>query len=81
MVEDQVIAMAGEAIAQWRSTRDPSVLDLVTNTLALGAELNLTTNLAAVQDVEIEVAVEPWSIRGCSLCSGTQPSRGGALHL
>lgn len=55
MVEDQVIAMAGEAIAQWRSTRDPSVLSLVTNTLALGAELNMTTNLAALLDVEIEV--------------------------
>ena len=55
MIEEQVIAMAGEAIATWRSQREPDVLGLVRDTLALGGELNLTGNLGPLQAVEVEI--------------------------
>ena len=59
MIEEQVIAMAGEAIATWRSLHDTAVLDLVQNTLALGAEINLTGNLRPLQEVEVDIL---WSL-------------------
>ncbi|HUC32270.1 MAG TPA: GGDEF domain-containing protein, partial [Ilumatobacteraceae bacterium] len=48
-----------EAIASWRATADTTVIEQIRNALALGAELNLGSELATLQDVEIEVL---WSL-------------------
>ena len=58
MIEEQVIAMSGEAIARWRADHDVEVLGLVSDTLALGAELNLTGHLGPLQAVEVEILWE-----------------------
>ena len=59
MLEEQVVAMSAEAIATWRATADTTVIAQIRNALALGAELNLGSELASLQDVEIEVL---WSL-------------------
>jgi diguanylate cyclase (GGDEF)-like protein len=59
LAEERVVAMAGEAIALWRSTNDPTVYDEVHATLALADELNLTAYLAPLYEVEVEIL---WSL-------------------
>lgn len=55
MHEWQVIAMAAEAIAMWGSTKSPTVLDLVNDTLALAREIGCNDYLAPLLKTEVEV--------------------------
>lgn len=57
--EGQIIAMAAEAIALWGSSKDPSVLPLIGETLELAREVGFHDYLAPVQHAEIEVL---WSL-------------------
>jgi diguanylate cyclase (GGDEF)-like protein len=57
--EETVVAMAGEAIAKWRSSNHHDVYALVQRTLALADELNLTSYVAPLQEVEVEIL---WSM-------------------
>ncbi len=53
--EEQIVAMAAEAIALWGSTKDPSVLALITETLDLAREIGYNDYLAPLLKTEIEV--------------------------
>lgn len=55
MREEQVVAMAGEALAVWGLSRDVGVRDLIDNTMALAQELNATDYLAPLRELEVEV--------------------------
>lgn len=55
MREEQVVAMAGEAIALWGSSRQPDVLELIGDTIALAAEISFPDYLAPLLKVEVEV--------------------------
>ncbi len=55
MREEQVVAMSGEAMAIWGSSRNADVLDLIRNTLALANEINFTDYLDPLLKVEVDV--------------------------
>ncbi|MDO8364887.1 MAG: GGDEF domain-containing protein [Actinomycetota bacterium] len=55
MREEQVIAMAGEAMAVWGSTQNTDVIDLIGNAMALATEINFTEYLGPLLRVEVEV--------------------------
>ncbi len=55
MGEEQVIAMAGEAMALWGASQSTEVVDLISDTLALAAELSYTEYLRPLLKVEVEV--------------------------
>ena len=55
MRQEQVIAMSGEAMALWGSSQNTDVLDLITETLALAAELSFTDYLDPLLKIEVEV--------------------------
>ncbi|MCE9621158.1 MAG: GGDEF domain-containing protein [Actinomycetia bacterium] len=57
--EEQIVAMAAEAIARWGSTRDPNVLELIDKTLDLAREIGYYDFLAPLLKTEIEAL---WSI-------------------
>lgn len=57
--EEQVVAMAAEAIALWGSTKNPTVLDLVDETLQLANEIGFDDYLAPLLKIEIEIL---WSV-------------------
>ena len=57
--EEQIVAMAAEAIALWGSTKDPNVLDLIGETLDLARDIGCNDFLAPLLRTEIEVL---WSV-------------------
>ena len=59
MREEQVVAMASEAVASWRALQDPSVLELIAHTDELASEINAELYLQPMRDVEVEVL---WSL-------------------
>jgi diguanylate cyclase (GGDEF)-like protein len=59
MREEQVIAMAGEAVARWQLDRDPTVLELIAATKALAGEINYEDYLGSMLEVEVELL---WSL-------------------
>ncbi|MEI7546745.1 MAG: GGDEF domain-containing protein, partial [Actinomycetota bacterium] len=54
MREEQVVAMAGEAMARWGASRDTAVLHLIEQVLALADEVGFHDYLAPVLHVEVE---------------------------
>jgi diguanylate cyclase (GGDEF)-like protein len=59
LAEERVVAMAGEAIALWRSTGDASAYQRVHDTLQLASDMNLTAYLSPLYEVEVEIL---WSL-------------------
>ena len=57
--DEQIVAMSAEAIALWASTKDPSVLDLIDETLNLAREIGYPDYLAPLLKTEIAVL---WSV-------------------
>jgi diguanylate cyclase (GGDEF)-like protein len=55
MRTEQVIAMSGEAMAQWGSSQNIDVLALIGDTKALAREINFTDYLQPLLKVEVEV--------------------------
>jgi diguanylate cyclase (GGDEF)-like protein len=55
MREEQVIAMAGEAMAMWGASQSTDVIDLIGDTLALAGEISYNEYLAPLLKVEVEV--------------------------
>ena len=55
MRDELMIAMAAEAIALWGSTKDPSVLDLIGETLAVSREVGSDDYLAPLLKAEVDV--------------------------
>ncbi len=55
MREEQVIAMAGEAMAVWGASQSTDIIDLIGDTIALAAEINYTEYLSPLLQVEVEV--------------------------
>lgn len=59
MREEQVIAMAAEAIARWGSTRDPIALEFIEQVVALSDEVGFDDYLVPMLEVEVEAL---WSL-------------------
>ena len=57
--EELIIAMAAEAIALWCSTKDPSVGDLISETLTLASEVGYDDYLGPLLKTEVEML---WSV-------------------
>jgi len=55
MREEQILSMAGEAMALWGSSRDTGVLELIEQTVALAEELSYTDYLGPLLQVEVDV--------------------------
>ncbi len=55
MREEQVLGMAGEAMALWGSSQNTDVVDLIGETIALGTEIHFTEFLEPLLAVEIDV--------------------------
>lgn len=53
--EEEVLAMSGQAIALWGSTRNTDVLQLIHATLALADEIDVTDYLEPLHHVEVDV--------------------------
>lgn len=59
MREVMIVAMAAEAMALWGLEKDPTVIDLIRDTLALARTINFTEYLGPLWKVEVEAL---WSI-------------------
>ncbi len=59
MREEQIVAMAGEALATWGLRRDPAVLTIITQTIALAHAYHQTDFIEPIRAVEVEAL---WSL-------------------
>lgn len=55
MREEQVVAMAGEAMARWGLSHDSDVLELIGDTIALASEISFSDYLEPLRRVEVSV--------------------------
>ncbi len=59
MREEQIVAMAGEALAKWGLHHDPAVLNVIAQTIALAKAYHLTDFIEPIRAVEVDAL---WSL-------------------